>query len=160
VGINGVTTATNKGETDGPQRGPRLRTKADEGGLGAFRLLGGFEVLSSEYPRPPSPPHETQELGYDDVVNRLAWDKETNANAAFDYRDIIAEDDRFALRFLYVADFVPTGAKIDVEMMYFYHLRGAKVAEFWLISITKLRLRAVLCPRTSKLRRIRLFHRR
>jgi hypothetical protein len=76
--------------------------------------------------------HETQELGYDDVVNRLAWDKETNANAAFDYRDIIAEDDRFALRFLYVADFVPIGAKIDVEMMYFYHLRGAKVAEFWL----------------------------
>ncbi len=77
-------------------------------------------------------PSETQELSYGDVVNRLAWDKETNANAAFDYRDIIAEVDRFALRFLYVADFVPTGGKIDVEMMYFYHLREAKVAEFWL----------------------------
>jgi SnoaL-like polyketide cyclase len=77
-------------------------------------------------------PSETQELSYGDVVNRLAWDKETNANAAFDYRDIIAEEDRFALRFLYVADFVPTGGKIDVEMMYFYHLREAKVAEFWL----------------------------
>jgi hypothetical protein len=77
-------------------------------------------------------PNETQQLSYDDVVNRLAWDKETNANAAFDYRDIIAEEDRFALRFLYVADFVPTGGKIDVEMMYFYRLREAKVAEFWL----------------------------
>jgi hypothetical protein len=77
-------------------------------------------------------PNETQELSYGDVVNRLAWDKETNANAAFDYRDIIAEEDRFALRFLYLADFVPTGGKIDVEMMYFYRLREAKVAEFWL----------------------------
>jgi hypothetical protein len=79
-----------------------------------------------------SRPSETQELSYGDVVNRLAWDKETNANGAFDYRDIIAEEDRFALPFLYVADFVPTGGKIDVEMMYFYHLREAKVAEFWL----------------------------
>jgi predicted ester cyclase len=72
-----------------------------------------------------------QQLGYDDVVNRLSWDKETNANPIFDVRDIIAEEDRFALRFLYAADFVPTGGKIDVEMMYFYHLRGDKVAEFW-----------------------------
>jgi SnoaL-like polyketide cyclase len=75
-----------------------------------------------------------QQLGYDDVVNRLSWDKETNANPIFDVRDIIAEEDRFALRFLYAADFVPTGGKIDVEMMYFYHLRGDKVAEFWLLA--------------------------
>jgi hypothetical protein len=67
-----------------------------------------------------------QELGYEDVVNRLAWDKETNANPVFDVRDIVAEEDRFARRFLYAADFVPTGGKIDVEMMYFYHLREGK----------------------------------
>jgi predicted ester cyclase len=77
-------------------------------------------------------PNHTQELTCDDVINRLEWDKETNANAAFDYRDLIAEEDGFALRFLYVADFVPTGGRIDVEMMYFYHLKEAKVAEFWL----------------------------
>ena len=75
-----------------------------------------------------------QELEYDDVVKRLTWDKETNANPLFDVRDIIAEEDRFALRFLYAADFVPTSGKIDVEMMYFYHLRGDKIAEFWLLA--------------------------
>jgi hypothetical protein len=80
-----------------------------------------------------------QQLGYDDVVNRLAWDKETNANPVFDIREIIVEEDRFALRFLYVADFIPTGGKIDVEMMYFYQLRGDKVAD-WVISQRRFRL--------------------
>ena len=75
-----------------------------------------------------------QELGYDDVVNRLAWDRETNANPVFNVRDIVAEEDRFALRYLYAADFIPTGGKIDVEMMYFYRLRGDKVAEFGLLA--------------------------
>ena len=56
-----------------------------------------------------------QELEYDDVIKRLTWDKETNANPLFDVRDIIAEEDRFALRFLYTADFIPTGGKIDVR---------------------------------------------
>ena len=75
-----------------------------------------------------------QELEYDDVVKRLTWDKETNANPLFDVRDIIAEEDRFALRLLYTADFIPTGGKIDVEMMYFYRVRGDKVGEFALLA--------------------------
>jgi hypothetical protein len=75
-----------------------------------------------------------QQLGYDDVVKRLPWDKKTNANPLFDVRDIIAEEDRFALRFLYAADFVPTGGKIDVEMMYFYRLRSDKVDGFSLLA--------------------------
>ena len=75
-----------------------------------------------------------QELEYDGVVKRLMWDKETNANPLFDVRDIIAEEDRFALRFLYTADFIPTGGKIDVEMMYFYRVRGDKVGEFALLA--------------------------
>jgi len=90
-------------------------------------------------------PNETQELGYADVVNRLNWDEQTNSNPVFDYRDIVAEEDRFAIRYSYKADFVPqgddgmrdhhtaaAGGKIDVEMIYFYHLREGKVAEFWL----------------------------
>jgi predicted ester cyclase len=76
----------------------------------------------------------TQELGYDDVAKRLDWDKQTSADAVYDVRDIVAEEDRFALRFVYTADFVPTGGKIDVEVMYFYHLRDGKVAEFWTLS--------------------------
>jgi hypothetical protein len=58
----------------------------------------------------------TQDLGYDDVANRLDWDKQTSAGAVCDVRDIVAEEDRFALRFVYTADFVPTGGKIDVEV--------------------------------------------
>ncbi len=75
-----------------------------------------------------------QALGYEDVVNRLSWDKATNAHAAFDYRELIVEADRFFLRFLYTADFIPTGGKIDVEMMYYYHVRDEKVAEFGLLA--------------------------
>jgi hypothetical protein len=75
-----------------------------------------------------------QQLGYDDVVKRLTWDKETKANPLFDVRDIIPEEDRFALRFLYTADFIPTGGKIDVEMMYFYRLRSDKVDGFGLLA--------------------------
>src|SRR5215210_1538812 len=54
-------------------------------------------------------PNETQELGYADVVNRLDWDKQTNTNAVFNYRDIIAEESRYAIRYSYRADFVPQG---------------------------------------------------
>ena len=117
------------------QTNTSLCTAADEGGLGAVRFRSSIEVFHRDvvgwHRRADS---SWQQLGYDDIVSRLSWDKETNANPIFDVRDIIAEEDRFALRFLYAADFVPTGGKIDVEMMYFYHLRGDKVAEFWLLA--------------------------
>jgi predicted ester cyclase len=76
----------------------------------------------------------TQDLGYDDVANRLDWDKQTSANTVYDVRDIIAEEGRFALRFVYTGDFVSTGGRIDAEVMYFYHLRDGKVAEFWTLT--------------------------
>jgi hypothetical protein len=84
-------------------------------------------------------------LFYADVVNRLDWDERTNKNAVFDYQDLIADEGRFAIRYAYRADFAPqddggmqdrhtaaAGGKIDVEMMYFYHLREGRVSEFWL----------------------------
>ena len=90
-------------------------------------------------------PNETQELGYADVVNRIDWDKQTNTNGVFDYRDIIAEEGRYAIPLLLQGglraprrgwDAGPAyrccRGKIDVEMIYFYHLREGKVAEFWL----------------------------
>jgi predicted ester cyclase len=76
----------------------------------------------------------TQELGYTDIANRLDWDKQTSANAIYNIQDVIAEDDKFALRFIYTANFRPTGGKIDVEVWYFYHLKDGKVAEFWTVS--------------------------
>jgi predicted ester cyclase len=76
----------------------------------------------------------TQELYYEDIANRLDWDKQTSANAVYDVQDIIAEEDRFAIRFFYTADFMPTGGKVAVEVMYFYQLRDNKVSEWWLAS--------------------------
>jgi hypothetical protein len=76
----------------------------------------------------------TQELHYDDIANRLDWDKQTSTNAVYDVRDIIAGEDRFAIRFVYTTDFVPTNGKTDVDMMYFYHLRDSKIAEWWLLT--------------------------
>ena len=76
----------------------------------------------------------TQELYYEDIASRLNWDKQTSTNAVYDIQDIIAEEDRFAIRFFYTADFIPTGGKVEVEVMYFYHLRGGKVSEWWLES--------------------------
>jgi hypothetical protein len=48
-------------------------------------------------------PNETQELGYADVVNRIDGNKQTNTNGVFDYRDIIAEEGRYAIRYSYRA---------------------------------------------------------
>jgi len=76
----------------------------------------------------------TQELYYDDIVNRLDWDKQTSANAVYDVRDIIAGEDRFAIRFVYTADFVPTNGKTNVDVMYFYHLIDNKIAKWWLLA--------------------------
>jgi hypothetical protein len=59
----------------------------------------------------------TQELDYDDIANRPYWDTQTSANAIYEIQDIIAEVDRFAIRFRYTADFIPTGRKVDVEVM-------------------------------------------
>jgi len=84
-----------------------------------------------------------QQLGYDDVINRLTWDKETNADPTFNVRYITAEEDRFALRFLCAADFIPTGGKIDVEMMYFHQLRDDKVVEFGLLPQRRFRLQGI-----------------
>ena len=76
----------------------------------------------------------TQELHYDDIVNRLDWDKQNSTNAVYDIRDIIVGEDRFAIRFVYTADFVTTNGKTDVDVMYFYHLRDNKIAEWWLLA--------------------------
>ena len=73
----------------------------------------------------------TQELSYDDRANRLDWDRQTSANALYEVRDIIAEEDRFAIRFVYTADFIPANGETDVDVMYFYHLRDSKLAEWW-----------------------------
>jgi predicted ester cyclase len=94
----------------------------------------------------------TQELNYADVANRLDRDKQTSANAIYDIRDIISESDKFTLRFIYTADFRPTGRQIDVEVWYVYQLEDGKVAEFWTVSSADCDYKARAsreCPRNN-----------
>ena len=78
--------------------------------------------------------HRAQTLNFDDVVNRLKWDRKHSSNPTFDIQDIIATDNRFALRFLYAATETATGHAFHVEVIYFYHLRQGKICEFWLLA--------------------------
>ncbi len=78
--------------------------------------------------------HRSQELLYDDVVNRLRSDTGRFANPLYDIRDIVAVEDKFAIRVIYTATVVETGDPARTEVNYFYHLKDGKVSEFWLLA--------------------------
>lgn len=73
-------------------------------------------------------------LDFGDVVHRLDWDRDNFADPQYDIADLIAGDDRFALRFDYSATLVRTGETYRSKVSYFYHLRDGKIAEFWLMA--------------------------
>jgi predicted ester cyclase len=77
--------------------------------------------------------HRKQHLTYDDVVHRLVTDRPRFANPKYDITDIIAADDKFAIRFLFTATGT-AGQPISAEANYFYHLRNGKISEFWLLA--------------------------
>jgi predicted ester cyclase len=77
--------------------------------------------------------HNRQELlTYDDVVHRLVTDRPRFANARYKVHDIIAAEDRFAIRFDFAAN--SNGTPVSTEVNYFYHLRDGKISEFWLLA--------------------------
>ena len=78
--------------------------------------------------------HRSQELGYEDVVHRLRSDTGRYANSLYDIKDIVATEDKFAIRFIYTATMVETGDPVRTEVNYFYHLKDDKISEFWLLS--------------------------
>ena len=78
--------------------------------------------------------HRAQVLTFEDVVERLKWDRQNFKDAAYDIQDIVADTDRFAIRFLYACTLIATGQRFVTEVNYFYRLRDGKVAEFWLLS--------------------------
>lgn len=92
------------------------------------------ERLSTFYHRDVVGHHRTQTLSYDDIVNRLAWDRKHSADPVFDIKDIIAEEDKFSIRFIYNATEIATGQNFEVEVTYFYHLQEGKISEFWLLA--------------------------
>jgi predicted ester cyclase len=78
--------------------------------------------------------NRSQELLYDDVVNRLRSDTGRFANPHYDIKDIIASHDKFAIRFTYTATVVATEEPVETEVNYFYHLKEGKISEFWVLA--------------------------
>lgn len=76
--------------------------------------------------------HRSQTLSYNDVANRLAWDRRHSSNSAFDIKDIIADEDFDPI--LYDAAEIATGQRFEVEVIYLYHLQDGKISEFWLLA--------------------------
>jgi predicted ester cyclase len=78
--------------------------------------------------------NRSQELVYDDVVHRLSSDTGRFANPVYNIKDIIASEDKFAIRFIYTAGVVATGEPVETEVNYFYHLKDGKISEFWVLA--------------------------
>ena len=78
--------------------------------------------------------HRRQTLNYKDLENRLAWDRMNRANQTFNITDIIAEEDKFAIRFIFTAVEASAKQEPDIEVIYFYHLSHGKISEFWLLA--------------------------
>ena len=57
-------------------------------------------------------------------------DRPRYPNPRFDIKDIIAAEDKWAIRFLFTATGA-SGQAISVECNYFYHLKDGKISEFW-----------------------------
>jgi ketosteroid isomerase-like protein len=78
--------------------------------------------------------NRSQELVYDDVVHRLSSDTGRFANPVYNIKDIIASEDKSAIRFIYTAGVVATGEPVETEVNYFYHLKDGKISEFWVLA--------------------------
>jgi hypothetical protein len=74
-----------------------------------------------------------QRLTYDDVVHRLVTDRPRFRNPKYDIQDIIAAEDKFAIRF-YFTSTLADGQPANAEANYVYRLRDGKVSEFWLLA--------------------------
>jgi nuclear transport factor 2 (NTF2) superfamily protein len=106
----------------------------------ARRLMGevweafDVEAVPRFYNRDVVGHHRAQILNFEDILNRLAWDQKHNASPIFDIKDIVAAENRFAIRFEYTAREGEAEQDFHAEVIYFYHLRENKISEFWLLS--------------------------
>ena len=93
-----------------------------------------FEAVPRFYHRDVAGHHREQRLTFDDVVHRLSTDHARYADGNYDIRDIVADEGKFAIRFIHTAVAKATRRSVRTEVIYFYHLREGKIAEFWLLS--------------------------
>ena len=78
--------------------------------------------------------HNRQQLlTYADMVHRIVTDHPRYPNPVFDIQDIVAAEDKWAIRFIFTST-GSTGQGVTTEVIYFYHLRDGKIAEFWVLA--------------------------
>jgi predicted ester cyclase len=78
--------------------------------------------------------HNRQQLPtFDDVVHRIVTDHSRYPNPVFDIQDIVAAQDKWAIRFIFTST-GSTGQGSTTEVIYFYHLRDGKISEFWVLA--------------------------
>jgi hypothetical protein len=90
------------------------------------------EAVPRFYDRDVVGHHRAQTLNFGDIL--LVWDQQHNASPVFDIKDIVAAENRFAIRFEYTAKEGEAGQDFHAEVICFYRLRDNKVIEFWLLS--------------------------
>lgn len=79
--------------------------------------------------------HGDQVIRRPDVENRLRRDRVHWKDPVYDIKDLLVEDDKFAIRFKYAATQIQTGKRDEgIETMYFYHLKNGKISEFWTLA--------------------------
>jgi predicted ester cyclase len=78
--------------------------------------------------------HRGQTIYLADIENRLRRDRVHWTDPVYDIKNLVAEADSFAIRFLYSATQISTGRRDEVEVMYFYRLAGGKISEFWTLA--------------------------
>jgi len=78
--------------------------------------------------------HRTQTIRLADIENRLSRDQLHWKDQVYDIKNLVAEEDKFALRFIFAATQISSGKRDEVEVVYFYHLNDGKIGEFWTLS--------------------------
>ena len=78
--------------------------------------------------------HHSQTIRLADIENRLRRDRIHWTDPVYDIKNLVTEPDAFALRFIFSATRIDTGARDEVEVFYFYHLKEGLVSEFWTLS--------------------------
>ena len=92
------------------------------------------EAVPQFYGRDVVGHHRKQRLAYDDVVNRLVSDRTHFGRPVDDIQDIVAAEDKFAIRYSYPAIILSTTQKVAADVIDFYHLKDGRIAEFWLLA--------------------------
>lgn len=79
--------------------------------------------------------HVSQTIRLADIENRLRRDRIHWKDPVYDIKNLVAEPDRFAIRFVFSATRIETGERDEgIETVYFYNLKDGKVSEFWTLA--------------------------